>query len=184
MKLKNLILNGEQIDLKLITKQDIERYFEAGFKENDEDINYYTGSKEEFTKEMIENYVCKIIDDKTRYDFLIENKSNMVLGEVVINDIEEDSRNFNFRICLFKSSMCGSAYGTEAIKLVLKFAFEEMHLHRVELEVYSFNIRAQKAYYKVGFVKEGVKREGELINGRYCDVIIMSILERDYNQMN
>lgn len=184
MKLKNLILKGEQIDLKLITEKDIERYFEAGFKENDEDINYYTGTKEEFTKEMIENYVCKIIDDETRYDFLIENKSNKVLGEVVINYIEEDSRNSNFRICLFKSSMCGNGYGTEAIKLVLKFAFEELHLHRVELEVYSFNIRAQKAYYKVGFVKEGVKREGELINGRYCDVIIMSILERDYNQMN
>lgn len=184
MKLKNLILNGEQIDLKLITKQDIERYFEAGFKENDEDINYYTGTKEEFTKEMIENYVCKIIDDETRYDFLIENKSNKVLGEVVINYIEEDSRNSNFRICLFKSSMCGNGYGTEAIKLVLKFAFEELHLHRVELEVYSFNIRAQKAYYKVGFVKEGVKRDRELINGKYCDVIIMSILENDYKQMN
>lgn len=180
MKLKNIILHGEQIDLTLITIQDIERYFESGFKECDEDIDYYTGTKDEFTKEMVENFLCKVINDETRYDFLIVNKSNNILGEVVLNEIEEDSRNANFRICLFKSSLCGRGYGTQSIKLIIKFAFEVLHLHRVELEVYSFNIRAQKAYYKVGFIKEGIKREGEFINGSYCDVIIMSILESDY----
>lgn len=180
MKLKNIILHGEQIDLTLITKQDIVRYFEAGFKECDKEINYYTGTTDEFTKEIIENYVCKIVDDETRYDFLIVDKKNNILGEVVLNEIDEDSHNSNFRICLFKSSLCGSGYGTQAIKLIIKFAFEVLNLHRVELEVYSFNIRAQKAYSKVGFIKEGIKRDGEFINGSYCDVIIMSMLESYY----
>jgi RimJ/RimL family protein N-acetyltransferase len=182
MKLKNIILHGEQIDLTLITRQDIDRYFEAGFKECDDDINYYTGTTEEFTKEMIKNYVSKIVDDETRYDFLIVDKNNNILGEVVLNEIDEDSHSSNFRICLFKSSLCGSGHGTQAIKLIIKFAFEVLHLHRVELEVYSYNIRAQKSYFKVGFIKEGIKREGELINGSYCDVIIMSMLESDYKR--
>lgn len=180
MKLKNLILHSEQINLSLITIKDKERYFVAGFKERDEDMDYYTGTKTKFSKEMVDNFVCKIINDETRYDFLIADKSNNILGEVVLNEIEEDSRKANFRICLFKSSLCGQGYGTHAIKLIIKFAFEVLHLHRVELEVYSFNIRAQKSYYKVGFVKEGIKRDGELINGSYCNVIIMSILESDY----
>jgi RimJ/RimL family protein N-acetyltransferase len=180
MKLINTILHGEQIDLTIITKHDIDRYFEAGFKECDDDINYYTGTTDEFTKEMIENYVCKIVDDETRYDFLIVDKSKNILGEVVLNEIDEDSRSSNFRICLFKTSLCGSGYGTQAIKLIIKFAFEVLNLHRVELEVFSFNIRAQKAYSKVGFIKEGIKRDGEFLNGSYCDVIIMSILESDY----
>jgi len=180
MKLKNIILHGEQINLTLITIQDIERYFEAGFKECDEDINYYTGTDDEFTKEMVENFVCKIVNDETRYDFLIVDKNNNILGEVVLNEIEEDSRNSNFRISLFKISLCGNGYGTQAINLIIKFAFEVLHLHRVELEVYSFNTRAEKAYCKAGFIKEGIKRDGELINGSYCDVIIMSILESDY----
>ncbi|WP_160692260.1 GNAT family protein [Clostridium sp. C2-6-12] len=181
MKLKNTILHGDQIDLRLITIQDIEEYFETGFKECDDDIKYCTGTKDEFSKEMIENYVCKIIDDETRYDFLIVDKSNNILGEVVLNEIDEDSRSSNFRICLFKSALCGSGYGTQATKLIIKFAFEVLHLHRVELEVFSFNSRAQKSYSKVGFIKEGIKRDGEFINGSYCDVIIMSILESDYN---
>jgi RimJ/RimL family protein N-acetyltransferase len=99
---------------------------------------------------------------------------------VVLNEIEEDGRYANFRICLFKSSLCGQGYGTQAINLIIRFAFEKLHLHRVELEVYSFNMRAQNSYYKVGFVKEGIKRDAELIDGNYCDVIIMSILESDY----
>lgn len=180
MKLKDVKLHGEEIELTLITIKDTERYYEAGFKECDEDIYYCTGTKGKFTKEMIDNYVHKIIDDETRYDFLIVDKSNNVLGEVVINEIEQDSRNSNFRICLFKSSLCGNGYGTQAINLIIKFAFEVLHLHRVELEVYSFNTRAQKAYCKAGFIKEGTKRDGEFINGGYCDVIIMSILESDY----
>ncbi|MDS0526147.1 GNAT family N-acetyltransferase [Clostridium sp. SHJSY1] len=180
MKLKNIILQGEKIDLRLIQTEDIEKYFIAGFKETDEDIDYYTGTNDKFTKDMIENYVFNIVNDDTRYDFLILDKNNAILGEIVLNEIEKYSRKANFRIALFKSSSCGNGYGTQAMKLIFKFAFESLNLHRIELEVYSFNIRAQKAYRKVGFLKEGVKRDGELLNGRYCDVITMSMLESDY----
>jgi len=180
MKLKNVVLQGELIDLNLITMEDKCRYFEAGFKESDKEINYYTGTKTEFTKEDIDNYIDKIVNDETRYDFLITDKSSNILREVVLNEIEDDGRSANFRICLFKGSLCGQGYGTEAIKLVIRFAFEKLHLHRVELEVYSFNVRAQNSYYKVGFVKEGIKRECEFINGNYCDIIIMSMLENEY----
>jgi len=51
MKLKNLVLHGELIDLNLITIDDKYRYYEAGFKESDNEIDYYTGTKAEFTKE-------------------------------------------------------------------------------------------------------------------------------------
>lgn len=39
------------------------------------------------------------------------------------------------------------------------FAFEKLNLHRLELDVYSFNSRAEKAYLAAGFKREGVLRD-------------------------
>ena len=56
----------------------------------------------------------------------------------------------------------GEGLGTEATGLVLDFAFGELGLYRVELEVFDYNVRAQKSYVKSGFTVEGVKRGGLL----------------------
>ena len=59
-----------------------------------------------------------------------------------------------------------------------------LRLHRLELEVFSFNPRAQHVYEKAGFRKEGVRRDAVLDNGRYADVILMAILEDEWHIQN
>ncbi|HVE30056.1 MAG TPA: GNAT family protein [Mycobacteriales bacterium] len=70
----------------------------------------------------------------------------------------------------------GEGLGTEATGLVLDFAFGELGLYRVELEVFDYNVRAQKSYVKSGFTVEGVKRGGLLWDGHRHDVICMAAL--------
>lgn len=60
-------------------------------------------------------------------------------------------------------------------------AFEELNLHRVDLRVLEYNKRAIKCYEKCGFIKEGVEREGALIEGKYETDVFMSILDREYD---
>lgn len=180
MKQNNINLFGDLVNLRLISIEDIDKYFEMGFEHGHKELNYYTGTKTEFTKEMIDKYVHRIVNDETRYDFLIYDKSNNMLGEVVINDIDELCRRANFRISLFKSVLCGKGYGTQAAELLITYAFENLKLHRIELEVFSFNIRAKKSYNKLGFIEEGIKRDGEYIDGEFRDVIVMAMLESDY----
>lgn len=76
--------------------------------------------------------------------------------------------------------LTGKGYGSEAIKIVLQFVFEELHLNRLQLEVFDHNLRGIRAYEKVGFVKEGVLRESLYYNGNYSDEIIMAILKTNY----
>ena len=59
---------------------------------------------------------------------------------------------------------------------MLAFAFGELGLHRVELEVFDFNARARAVYTKCGFETEGVRRGGLLWAGRRHDVILMAAL--------
>ena len=63
----------------------------------------------------------------------------------------------NFRIGISHSEERGKGIGTWATEVTRDFAFEKLKLHRLELEVYSFNPRAERAYLKAGFRKEGVR---------------------------
>ena len=66
--------------------------------------------------------------------------------------MDADNRSCVFRIALIGSRVFGRGFGTEAIRLILAHAFDTVGVHRVELEVYSFNPRARHVYEQVGAV--------------------------------
>ncbi|BCN32983.1 GNAT family N-acetyltransferase [Anaeromicropila herbilytica] len=182
MKLMNYTMTQDDIQLRLIELIDKETYYEECFAFEDEDVRFYTGTSEHFTKDQIDKYIDRIIPDDTRYDYLILNDSKRMVGEVVLNDIDEESKRANLRICLFRKEFFGKGYGSKALHLIIKFAFETLKLHRVELEVFEYNQRAKHCYEKVGFVMEGVKRDGLFYEGKYYNVITMAMLESDYKK--
>jgi len=66
---------------------------------------------------------------------------------------------------------------------LLKYAFEVLNLHKVSLEVFSFNPRAERVYVKSGFILEGVRREDFRFEEDYFDTKIYGILKSDYAQI-
>lgn len=172
------VLQDDQITLRLLQPHDIDRYYEAGFSEPDEQSNYYTATTQAYSKETIAAYVNRIVDDPCRYDFLIE-VDHEILGEIVINEIDWDSKNAGFRIALFHSKYFNSGYGKRAMTLILPFAFQSLQLHRLELEVFSYNPRAKHLYEAMGFQVEGCKKEALFINGEYHDIYLMAIVHKE-----
>ncbi len=71
-------------------------------------------------------------------------------------------------------------YGTEALRLVLGYAFRELKLHKVYLRVLEYNTRAIHAYQKCGFRVEGVLREEMKVDGRWHALIYMGILAHEF----
>ena len=94
-----------------------------------------------------------------RCDFHIIGPDGRIIGESVLNEIDTTARSANLRICLFHPDTFGKGIGSWAIEKTLGFAFDELHLHRVALDVFSFNSRAERAYRKAGFQREGVLRD-------------------------
>ena len=78
----------------------------------------------------------------------------------------------------------GKGYGTDAMKVFLRYAFCEMNLHRVSLSVFDYNPRAVRSYEKAGFKLEGRGREMILRDGQHFDVIYMGILQHEWLQTN
>jgi RimJ/RimL family protein N-acetyltransferase len=85
-----------------------------------------------------------------------------------------------FGIFIGEKEFWNQGLGTEATRLVLKHGFEDLNLHSIYLNVYSTNPRAKKAYEAAGFVQEGVQREAVFKNGRFIDLILMSILQSEW----
>ncbi|PGQ46085.1 MULTISPECIES: GNAT family N-acetyltransferase [Bacillus cereus group] len=151
----------------------------------DEEIRFMTGTKPNFTLNQIKIHIDHINNDSSRYDFAICLKdNNEMIGELSILDINEDNQNAGFRISMASISLTGKGYGTEAIKIVLNFVFEQLKLNRLQLEVFSHNLRGIRAYEKIGFVKEGTLRQSLYYNDLYSDEIIMAILKSDYKKIN
>ena len=103
-----------------------------------------------------------------------------IIGESVITEIDWDLRCANFRIGIFHSTERGYGIGTWATEVTRDFAFEELKLHRLELDVYSFNPRAEKVYLKAGFKREGILRDSVMDGDEYADDILMAILEDEW----
>ncbi|MEQ6354809.1 GNAT family protein [Lysinibacillus sp. M3] len=175
------MITGQSVFLRPITEEDVDSIYECF---QDEEIMYMTGTRNILTKDQIREALSRFSEDSTRCDFaicLVEN--SRVVGDLAIMEIDLDDKKAIFRIALHRIEDCGKGYGAEAVQLVQQFSFEELQLNRLELQVYSHNIRGIKSYEKVGFKKEGTLRQSLYMNGKYSDEIIMSILRDEYMEL-
>lgn len=110
---------------------------------------------------------------------VVDNASGALVGEVVLNQWDPAANSCNFRT-LFGPAGRGRGLGTEAARLIVGYGFERLRLHRIDLDVFAFNPRAKRAYEKVGFVVEGVRRDAFRFDGEYTDEILMAILAPEW----
>jgi RimJ/RimL family protein N-acetyltransferase len=78
----------------------------------------------------------------------------------------------------------GQGYGTDAMMVILRFAFKELNLRRVSLDTFEFNPRAVRSYEKAGFIHEGAARDYLHRDGQRWDLIFMGILREEWLAMN
>ena len=74
----------------------------------------------------------------------------------------------------------GQGLGREVVSLLLDHAFLEANFNRVWLRVLDTNPRAIACYEKVGFVREGRLRDHFFTGGRYVDVHVLGVLQREW----
>lgn len=162
---------------------DAEAYYRQNYCPLDPEVARLTGCRPEFSHDEVTGFFLACLEDESRYDFLILDPAGSIIGESVLNEIDPVLRSANFRIALFHSEACGRSIGSWAIRQTCGFGFDTLGLHRISLDVFSFNRRALRAYQKAGFRQEGVLRDAVLDNGRYADTILMAMLEQDWHAM-
>ncbi len=102
------------------------------------------------------------------------------IGNAALARIEWRHRWAELAIMIGDKAFWGQGYGTEAVQALVGIAFDILNLHRVQLEVYDYNRRAQRAYEKAGFRVEGRRREAIYYRGAYHDSLLMAVLRTEW----
>lgn len=107
-------------------------------------------------------------------------EGDRIIGEIGLDGIHWTHGDCFVGIGLGEREFWGKGYGTDAMKIILRYAFTELNLHRVTLDVFEYNPRGIRSYEKAGFVHEGRARGSLLREGRHWDVLYMGILREDW----
>ncbi len=98
------------------------------------------------------------------------------IGNCSLVSIDRDNASATLGIVIGEKDCQGQGLGEEAVRVLCRYAFDEMNLHKIRLDVYAANPGAVKTYERAGFRKEGVLREEAFRQGGYIDVIRMGLL--------
>jgi RimJ/RimL family protein N-acetyltransferase len=150
---------------------------------NDPETNEFLGSR---TREGTDlkfhlNWYKEYEKDKRRKIYTIEFDENSI-GQIGLTDIDLLDKNACVYVMIGEKNYRGRGIGTEAVKFILDYGFNELGLHKIWLDYHSDNIAGRKCYDKCGFVEEGRCREQILKHGKYIDEIIMGITKDEYEK--
>lgn len=172
-------LAGELVRLRPVTADDVPALMPMF---QDEEVQRLAGSNSDrlFDERALRAWYGTRADHDDRLDLAVEERATgATVGEVVLNHRDVANQSCNFRTALVPEAH-GRGLGTEAVRLVVGYGFEQLRMHRIALEVYTFNPRARRVYEKVGFVAEGTLRDALLWQGEWVDATVMSILAPEW----
>ncbi len=174
---------GEKVELGPILREYLPRYVE--WLNDWETIQYLMpGIPLPQTLETETEWFETHGKDKNSIIFAILALSDKnLIGNCGIHAVDYKNRKAVFGIFIGDKKYWGKGYGTDAVRTTLRFAFEQMGLNRVELEVYDLNPRAMRAYEKAGFQREGAHRQGLYRDGKFHDIYIMGILREEWDRL-
>lgn len=134
-------------------------------------------------KEFIEKELLG--DQLDQFFFMIRTlEDDRIIGEIGLDGVLWSHGNAWVGISIGEKEYWGRGYGTDAMRVLLHYAFTELNLHRISLSVFEYNPRAIRSYEKAGFVLEGREREAIARGGKRWDMIYMGILREEWERLN
>jgi diamine N-acetyltransferase len=150
---------------------------------NDRAVTDHLGGNHRFVSEEVDgqwfdNYL-KSRNNNVRLA-ICDAHSEELAGVVYLLDIDWINRSAEFAIQIGAAERRGGGLGTWATAEMLQHGFRDLNLHRIHLTVLEQNKSAIHLYEKAGFVLEGRLRQAAFKNGRYADLLVMSLLADEF----
>ena len=175
------ILQGDKVYLRSCQINDVTDEYVSWL--NDEAVNQYLETRFcEQTKEMVYEYVNKMIESKHDYLFAIINKDDdKHIGNLHISFFPIHNR-CEFAYFIGDKNSWGNGIPVEIVKLGTEFAFNELHTEWIGGGIYASNIFAVKAILKAGYKKEGYRRNYVYVgkDGKRDDVYLVGMTKEDF----
>ncbi|HWI17098.1 MAG TPA: GNAT family protein [Vicinamibacterales bacterium] len=111
----------------------------------------------------------------TRIFAIRTTADDRLIGTCQLLNIDPRAQSAELQIRIGDPAARGRGYGTEAVRMLVAFGFDQLDLRRIALHVLITNVAAQRTYEKVGFVREGVMPDAAVVGGQPVDALTMAI---------
>ncbi|MDB9305508.1 GNAT family N-acetyltransferase [Nodularia spumigena CS-591/12] len=182
MKSELPLITSDRLTLRIAIKKDIPQIIKY-FQDN---RDYFTPFypilldhlfTEEYWQYQIENNVLEFIHDQSLKLFIFpQKKSTKVIGTINFSNFIRGAAHFCYVGYSLAESEQGKGYMTEALKVATEYVFEELNFHRIMANYMPHNRRSGNVLKRLGFVVEGYARDYLLINGKWEDHILTSLV--------
>ena len=152
---------------------------------NDREVTRYLGGRSRYplpsgSEEAWLRSLCETPMSYAHPYFAIETKDGRHIGMVHLFNVMPEERRAELGIIIGEKDCWSQGYGRDAIHTLVRFGFDEMNLHRVVLQVFSYNPRGIACYRACGFVEEVRMRQDMWHEGAYHDTVVMGLLRADF----
>jgi len=132
-------------------------------------------------KKQYEKLEKQIEEEKNLYYFTIRAKADdRLIGKALIQWIEWTNGNAWIQLGIGSAEDRRKGYGSQALRMLIRFAFAELNLFRVSARVPEYNTAAIALFKKLGFVEEVRRRQALDRDGRRWDLIVFGLLNSDW----
>ncbi len=170
-----VFLEGENVELRTIEEEDYEKLRDWV---NHYDIRRFIGIREPMNlqqeEEFLENELDR--DDKVMLGICVDGE---LIGDIALEEKEDGVGELGI---LINPEHHGNGYGTEASKLLIKHAFNQLRYHKIMTRVVETNEKSNRVWEKLGFKHEGTLRKHTFLDGVYQDFQIYGLLKEEWSE--
>ncbi|UCE14636.1 MAG: GNAT family N-acetyltransferase [Candidatus Heimdallarchaeota archaeon] len=179
------MIRGKSVTLRGLELGDVE---ELLLYWNNKNFMNYSGRVVPYSKEEGEDWVRQTWVERKRgkgYSYAIEeNLQCKYIGNAQLRIINTISKRADISVGIFNPNFRNKGLGSEALHLLIEYAFNTLNLQSIELKVFAHNKRAITCYEKLGFKMIGCRRKADFIEGHYIDDLMMDILKEEWKFSN
>ena len=174
----DIILKCDNLLLRRPTQNDADELVDL--KNNKKASKLLGGNTYIYTHERISKWIDYHNQNEEEVLFVVlDELLGHLIGHVGLYKIDQIAKKSEYGILLADDNSRGKGYGTMCTKTMLNYAFDTLCLHKVYAEVISENNVSEAMFKKCGFKIDGILRDDNFKNGKYYDVLAMSILETE-----
>ena len=172
-------LHSKNSNLRALEPEDLDFLLSA---ENDESYWEISGTQIPYSKFILQKYIENAHQDiyeAKQYRFVICNTQNIPVGMIDLFDFDPQHKRVGIGILLLTQYQ-GKGYGSEALEMVIDYAFLYLNVHQVFANITAENEKSIKLFEKFNFKKIGVKKDWIYANNSFKDEIQYQLIKTPY----
>lgn len=173
------MINLGDVVLRALEPKDVEYLY--NYRNDWDVIRYLGGFSAGYSRANLEDWIKRHSNRADEVLWTIADvATDQCIGHVGLYQIDSRVRKGQFAILIGDKALWGRGLGTRVTEAVVSWAFSQLNLHKVSLQVLSNNERAIRIYEALGFRREGILRDEQFRDGEFLDLLLMAVLEGEW----